>query len=145
MGASADTNDASPSTVARCFLEPDLLAKALCVGADTPTWLVSVDPTLDELVALLVASRSAVTPAPRCLHAAASAPQEVQASLVDTSSPVTATQCTVDPPQSSPVQDTPSLMGQPVVVGAVAPRGDGEVWPPGFELAKHMVGTSTPT
>ena len=127
MDAPADTNDVSPSSAARCFLEPDLLAEALCVGVDPPTWLISVDLKLDELATLLVASRQAVTPMPGCLHAVASAPQEVQASLVDTSSPVTATKCAMDLPLSSPVQDTPSLMGPPVVAGAVPPREDGEV------------------
>ena len=91
IGAPADTNNASPSTAARSFLEPDLLAEMLCVGAGPPTWLVLVDPMLDELAASLVASRPAVTPATGCLHAAASVPREVQASLVDTSSPVMAT------------------------------------------------------
>jgi hypothetical protein len=32
-----------------------------------------------------------------------------------------------------------------LVTGAEAPREDGEVWPPGFESAKHMAGTSTST
>jgi len=36
-------------------------------------------------------------------------------------------------------------MGQSIVAGAEAPGEDGEVWPPGFEQAKHMAGTSTPT
>ena len=36
-------------------------------------------------------------------------------------------------------------MGQPVVAGAEAPGEDGEVWPPRFEPAKNVVGTSTPT
>ena len=44
-----------------------------------------------------------------------------------------------------PVQGTPPQRGQPVVAGAEAPGEDGEVWPPGFESAKHMAGTSTPT
>jgi len=144
MGAPAVNNDAYPSTATRRFLEPDPLAETLCVGAGPPTWLVSVDPMLDQLAASLVASRPAVTPATGCLHAAASVPREVQASLVDDSSPVMTTQCAMDPPPSSPVQDMPSLMGQLVVVGAVAPGEDGEAWPPGFELAKHMAG-STPT
>ena len=39
----------------------------------------------------------------------------------------------------------PPQMGQPIVVGDVAPGDDDEVWPPGFEPAKHMAGTSTPT
>ena len=112
MGAPADTNDASPSSAARCFLKPDLLVEALCMGAYPTTWLVSVDPMLDELAALLVASRPAVTPMPGCLHAVASAPQEVQASLVVITYTVTATQCAMDPPLSSPVHDTPSLMAR---------------------------------
>ena len=41
------------------------------------------------------------------------------------------------------MQDTPSLVGEPIVAGAVAPSEDGELWPPGFEPAKHMVGTPT--
>jgi len=36
-------------------------------------------------------------------------------------------------------------MGQSIVAGAEAPGEDGEVWPPRFEPAKHMAGTSTPT
>ena len=91
MGAPVDTNDASPSTATRRFLELDPLAKTLCVGVGPPTLLVSVDPILDELAASLVVSRPAVTPATECLHAAASVPQEVQASLVDAGSPVMAT------------------------------------------------------
>jgi hypothetical protein len=42
------------------------------------------------------------------------------------------------------MQDTPSLMGHPVVTGAVAPREDGEAWPPGLEPSNHMAG-SAPT
>jgi hypothetical protein len=108
------------------------MSEALCEGAGPPTWFDSVDPMLDELAASLVASRPAVTPAPGCLH------------VVDTTSLVTASQCTTDPPLSSPVQGMPPQMGQLVVVGAVAPGDDGEVWPPGFEPAKHVAGTSTP-
>jgi len=73
MGAPAGyASDATASTVARGFLEPDPLAEELCEGAGPPIWLVSVDPMLDELAASLVVSRPAVTPAPGCLHAAAS-------------------------------------------------------------------------
>ena len=88
------------------------------MGADPPTWLLSVDPMLNELAALLVVSRPAVTPMPRCLHAVGSAPQEVQASLVDTRPSTTAPQCTTDSPPLSPVQCMLPQMGQPVVAGA---------------------------
>jgi hypothetical protein len=54
------TEDAITSTIARCFLEPDPLAEALCVCADPPARLASVDLMLDELVALLVVSRPKV-------------------------------------------------------------------------------------
>ena len=99
----APTDYATASTAARGFLEPDPLAEALCEGAWPPVWLVSVDPMLDELAASLVASRPAVTPAPGCLHATATVSQVVQASVVDTNSPVTGPQCTTDLPPSSPV------------------------------------------
>jgi len=39
----------------------------------------------------------------------------------------------------------PPQMEQPVVMGAVAPGDDSEVWPPGFEPAKHTAGTSMST
>jgi hypothetical protein len=107
MGAPADTNDTSPSTATLRFLETDPLAEMLCVRAGPPTWLILVDPMLDELASSLIVSQPAVTLAPGCLHAAASVPQEGQASLVDTSSPVMATQCAMNPPSSSPVQDMP--------------------------------------
>jgi hypothetical protein len=61
------TEDATASTITRCFLEPDPLAEALCLCADPPARLVSVDPMLDELVALLAASQPEVTQAPSCL------------------------------------------------------------------------------
>ena len=44
---------------ARCFLEPDQLAEALCEGAGPPAWVASVDPMQDELAAALVAIRQA--------------------------------------------------------------------------------------
>jgi hypothetical protein len=91
MGAPADyADDATASTAARYFLEPDPLAEALCEGARPLAWVFSIDPMLDELAASLVASRQAVTPAPGCLQAATTASQEVQASLVDTHPPATA-------------------------------------------------------
>jgi hypothetical protein len=64
---------------------------------------------------------------------------------MDTRPPETAPQCMTDLSPLSPVQGTPPQAGQPVVTGAEAPGEDGEVWPPGFEPAKHMAGTSTPT
>jgi hypothetical protein len=128
MGAPVDyTGDASASTAARCFLEPDPLAEALCVGAGPPAGLVLIDPMLDELAASLVVSRPAVAPALGCLHAAATVSQEVQASLVDTCSPVMIPQGTTDLPPSSPVQGSSPLIGEPVVAGDVALGEDGEV------------------
>jgi hypothetical protein len=57
MGAPADyIDDATALAVARCSFEPDPLAEALCECAGPPAWLVSVDPMLDELASLLVAS-----------------------------------------------------------------------------------------
>jgi hypothetical protein len=44
-------DDAIAPTVACCILEPDLLAKALCEGAGPPTWVISIDPMLDEIAA----------------------------------------------------------------------------------------------
>jgi hypothetical protein len=53
MGTPTDyADDATASTTARCFLEPDPLAEAMCEGAGPPAWIVSVDMMLDELVAL---------------------------------------------------------------------------------------------
>jgi hypothetical protein len=43
--------DATALNIVRFLLEPDPLAEALCVCADPPAWLVSVDPMLDELAA----------------------------------------------------------------------------------------------
>ena len=58
MGAPAGyASDATASTVARCFLEPDPLVEALCEGTGPPAWVASVDPMLDELAASLIASR----------------------------------------------------------------------------------------
>jgi hypothetical protein len=58
VDAPADfTDDATASTIARPFLELDPLAEALYECADSPAWLVSVDLMLDELAALLVATR----------------------------------------------------------------------------------------
>ena len=52
-------DDAIAPIVARCFLEPDQLAEALCEGAGPPAWVASVDPMQDELAAALVAIRQA--------------------------------------------------------------------------------------
>jgi hypothetical protein len=56
MGAPTDTNGTSPSTATRRFLEPDPLAEMLCVGVGPPTWLILVDPMLDELASSLIVS-----------------------------------------------------------------------------------------
>ena len=62
MGTPTDyADDATASTTARCFLEPNLLAEAMCEGTGPPAWIVSVDPMLDELVALN-GPRDATTP-----------------------------------------------------------------------------------
>jgi hypothetical protein len=72
MGVPADyTDDATASTAARCFLEPDLLAEALCEGAGPSAWVFSIDLMLDELVASFVVSRQAITLVPGCMQAAA--------------------------------------------------------------------------
>jgi hypothetical protein len=58
VDAPADfTDDATALTIVRPFLELDSLAEALCECADSPAWLVSVDPMLDKLAVLLVATR----------------------------------------------------------------------------------------
>jgi hypothetical protein len=53
VGTPTDYADnATASTTARCFLEPDPLAEAMCESAGPPAWIISVDTMLDELIAL---------------------------------------------------------------------------------------------
>jgi hypothetical protein len=63
------------------------------MGAGPPTWLVLVNPMLDELAASLVVNRPAVTSATRFLHAVASVPQEVQDSLMVRDGPTSVVAC----------------------------------------------------
>jgi hypothetical protein len=81
-------------------LEPDPLAEALCERTYPLARLVSIDPKLDELAALLVTSRPVAAQAPGCISL------EGQALLWDPAS--TAPQCTMDhvSPPSSPVRGT---------------------------------------
>jgi hypothetical protein len=112
-GVPADHDDSTtPSAVAPCFSEPDPAA-APCTSKVPPTWF---DPMLEELDASQVMCHTVGAPAPGCLLF-----QEVRASLMDTSSPVTTTQCRTDLPLSSPVQCTPPWTGPPVVTGDAAP------------------------
>jgi hypothetical protein len=81
----------------------------------SPARLISVDPMLDELAALLVATRPVAAQAPGCLS------PEGQVLLWDPGSTSTAPQCTADheSPPSSPVQGT-----SPQMAGTVAPTED---------------------
>jgi hypothetical protein len=59
MGAPTDhTSKPPPSTAVLCFLEPDPLALAKCVGVGPPALVVSFDPMLEEITAALVMSLS---------------------------------------------------------------------------------------
>ena len=95
-GAPADHADRAPtSTAALSFPEPDPVALALCVSAGPPALVISFDPMLEELAASLVVSRPMRAATPECLPAT-TAPQEVEAPVLDTCSPATAAQWTTD-------------------------------------------------
>jgi hypothetical protein len=81
----------------------------------SPAWLISVDAMLDELAALLVATRPVAAQAPGCLS------PKGQVLLWDPGSTSTTPQCTADhdSPPSSPVQGM-----SPQMAGTVAPTED---------------------
>jgi hypothetical protein len=85
------------------FLEPGPLALVMCASVGPPTWVISVDPMLEELTASLVVNQPVRALAPRCWPS----PQEVEASLVDTSSPAIAAQWMTDSPLLPPGQGLP--------------------------------------
>ena len=101
------------------------MALTLCVSAGPPALVISFDPMLEELTASLVVSRPMRAPTPKCLPAT-TAPQEVEAPVADTCSPVTAAQWMTDlslmSPEQGPPQPTPPRLGAPgVAEGCTTP------------------------
>jgi hypothetical protein len=101
MGMPADNTATSATTLS--FLEPGPLALVMCASVGPPTWVVSVDPMLEELTASVIVNRPVRALVPRCRPF----PQEVEASLVDTSSLAIVAQWTTDSPLLLPGQGLP--------------------------------------
>ena len=112
MDAPADfIEDTTASTIARYFVEPNPLVEAmLCECAYSSTQLVSSDPMVDELDALVDVTRLVAARAHDCLYPMG------QALLWDPTS--SAPLGTAESPSASP------LHGTPMMTGAVAPSAD---------------------
>jgi hypothetical protein len=104
IAKASTAGDASTSTALRFILGPDPLAEALGARPDPLDLPVSVNPMMDELVAVLV-TRSAVALTSGCRSPGG------HTSLWDPTS--MAPQCTVESPPSSPVWVAPASAATP--------------------------------
>lgn len=77
MGAPTDKAVTRATTL--YLPKSDPLVLALCASMGPRAWVVSVDPTLEELAASLVVSQQVEAIMPGCSPPQAAAPQEVEA------------------------------------------------------------------
>jgi hypothetical protein len=107
----ASADNATSSAAAHCLHEPDPLVLELCVSTGPHEW---VYPMLEEFATSRIVSRPLEASALGCPLGMSTAPQDEEASLVDTSSPAKA--WTTGLPMLSPEQPPvmPQWVGHPV-------------------------------